>query len=157
MIWDTGCAEPGLKKKNDYKVRYRRAEMIGCADGRFKNMLVQGDRPIPEDGLREMNRGCWSTGYCGQSPERLKAHMRNQDKFDLVTLRAPKDDPEVGGDYYGLPWPCWGKPAIRHPGTANLYDTSLHVMDGGSPFRRSDERRVGQEGVSTCRSRGWPS
>src|SRR3546814_19916247 len=63
----------------------------------------------------------------GQSPERLKAHMRNQAKFDLVTLRAPKDDPEVGGDYYGLPWPCWGKPELRHPGTANLYDTSLHV------------------------------
>ena len=46
-----------------------------------------------EDILREINRGGWSTGYCGQSPERLKAHMRNQDKFDLVTLRAPKDDP----------------------------------------------------------------
>src|SRR3546814_18238681 len=61
--------------------------------------------------------------------------MRNQAKFDLVTLRAPKEDPEVGGDYYGLPWPCWGKPELRHPGTANLYDTSLHVMDGGSTFR----------------------
>src|SRR3546814_10476115 len=61
--------------------------------------------------------------------------MSNQAKFDLVTLRAPKDDPEVGGDYDGLPWPCWGKPELRHPGTANLYDTSLHVMDGGSPFR----------------------
>src|SRR3546814_18847947 len=61
--------------------------------------------------------------------------MSNQAKFDLVTLRAPKDDPEVGGDYYGLPWPCWGKPELRHPGTANLYDTRLHVMDGGSPFR----------------------
>ena len=54
------------------------------------------------------NRGGWSTGYCGQSPERLKAHMKNQAKFDLVTMRAPKDDPVVGGDYYGLPWPCWG-------------------------------------------------
>ena len=55
-----------------------------------------------------MNRGSWSTGYCGQSPERIKAHMKNQSKFDLVSMRAPKDDPEVGGDYYGLPWPCWG-------------------------------------------------
>jgi formate dehydrogenase major subunit len=50
-------------------------------------------------------------------------------------MRAPKDDPEVGGDYYGLPWPCWGKPEIRHPGTAVLYDTSRHVKDGGSTFR----------------------
>ena len=61
--------------------------------------------------------------------------MRNQEKFDLVTLRAPKDDPEVGGDYYGLPWPCWGKPEIRHPGSAILYNTNLHVKDGGGTFR----------------------
>src|SRR3546814_20670163 len=61
--------------------------------------------------------------------------MKHQDKFDIVTLRAPKDAPEVGGDYYGMPWPCWGKPEIRHPGTAVLYDTSHHVKDGGSTFR----------------------
>jgi hypothetical protein len=42
--------------------------------------------------------------------------MKNQAKFDLVTTRAPKDDSEVGGDYYGLPWPCWGSPEVRHPG-----------------------------------------
>jgi formate dehydrogenase major subunit len=52
-----------------------------------------------------------------------------------VTLRAPKDDPEVGGDYYGLPWPCWGKPELKHPGTPILYNTNLHVMDGGGTFR----------------------
>ncbi len=28
-----------------------------------------------------------------------------------------------------------GKTGLRHPGTANLYSTGLHVMDGGSPFR----------------------
>ena len=60
-----------------------------------------------EDILREINRGGWSTGYCGQSPERLKAHMRNQSKFDVVTRRAPNDDPEASGEVYGLPWPCW--------------------------------------------------
>src|SRR4029453_18526619 len=65
----------------------------------------------------------------------LKAHMRNQAKFDLVSLRAPKDAPEVGGDYYGLPWPCWGTPELKHPGTQTLYNTNLHVMDGGGTFR----------------------
>ena len=44
----------------------------------------------PEDVLREMNRCSWTIGYCGQSPERLKLHMKNQAKFDLVTLRAPR-------------------------------------------------------------------
>jgi formate dehydrogenase major subunit len=61
--------------------------------------------------------------------------MRNQDKFDLVTLRAKADVPDVGGDYYGLPWPCWGTPEIKHPGTHTLYNTNLHVKDGGGTFR----------------------
>ena len=111
------------------------AKKLGFADLMFKHIKVEGDRPVPEDVLREMNRGSWSTGYCGQSPERLKAHMKNQAKFDLVTMRAPKDDPEVGGDYYGLPWPCWGSPEVKHPGTPLLYNTNLAVMDGGGCFR----------------------
>ena len=60
-------------------------------------------------------------------------------------MRAPKDDPEVGGDTYGLPWPCWGKPEIRHPGSFILYNTNLHVKDGGSTFRaRFGVERDGQ-------------
>ncbi len=80
-----------------------------------------------------MNRASWSTGYCGQSPERLKTHMANQKDFDLVTMRA-KSGP-AKGDYYGLPWPCWGSPAVKHPGTPLLYNTNLNVMDGGGTFR----------------------
>jgi formate dehydrogenase major subunit len=133
--WGEQIVAPSFEQKDDYQVLYLLSQKLGLADWMFKHIAVEGDRPVPEDILREMNRGSWSTGYCGQSPERLKAHMRNQHKFDLVTLRAPKDDPEVGGDYYGLPWPCWGKPELRHPGTANLYSTGLNVMDGGSPFR----------------------
>ena len=61
-----------------------------------KNIKVENNRPNPEDLLREINRGGFSTGYSGQSPERLKAHMKNQGKFDLVTLRAKADEPDVG-------------------------------------------------------------
>ena len=111
------------------------AKKLGFADQMFKNIKVENDRPVAEDILREMNRGSWSTGYCGQSPERLKAHMANQAEFDLVTHAAPKDGPEVGGDYYGLPWPCWGTPEVKHPGTPLLYNTNLAVMDGGGTFR----------------------
>ncbi|MDI3307604.1 MAG: formate dehydrogenase subunit alpha, partial [Acetobacteraceae bacterium] len=135
LQWGEQIVKPSFEQKDDYEVVYLMAKKLGLADQMFKHIKVEDGRPEPEDILREMNRGSWSTGYCGQSPERLKAHMRNQAKFDLVTLRAPKDDPEVGGDYYGLPWPCWGKPEIRHPGTHILYNTELHVMDGGSPFR----------------------
>jgi formate dehydrogenase major subunit len=99
----------------------------------FKNIKVDDKLPVAEDVLREMNRGSWSTGYCGQSPERIKAHMANQKDFDMLTMRAA--DGPCKGDYYGLPWPCWGSPEVKHPGTPLLYNTNLHVMDGGGTFR----------------------
>ena len=49
------------------------------------------------------------------------------------------------GDYYGLPWPCWGTPEIKHPGSPKLYNTK-HVKDGGGTFRASFG--VEREGVS---------
>jgi len=133
--WGEQIVKPIFESKDDYEVMYRLASKLGFADKMFKNIKVTNNQPEAEDILREINRGGWSTGYTGQSPERLKAHMANQGKFDLVSLRAAKDVPEVGGDYYGLPWPCWGKPEIRHPGTHTLYNTNLHVKDGGGTFR----------------------
>jgi formate dehydrogenase major subunit len=146
LQWGEQIVKPIFESKDDYEVMYLLAKKLGFADKMFKNIKVEGDHPVPEDILREINRGGWSTGYCGQSPERLKAHMKNQAKFDLVTLRAPKDDPEVGGDYYGLPWPCWGTPEFRHPGTHTLYNTNLAVKDGGGTFRA--RFGVEREGVS---------
>jgi formate dehydrogenase major subunit len=145
LQWGEQIVPPSFESKDDYQVIYLMAKKLGVADLMFKNIKVEGDRPLPEDILREMNRGSWSTGYTGQSPERLKAHMKNQHKFDLVTLRAPKDDPEVGGDFYGLPWPCWGTPEIRHPGSPILYNAGVAAMDGGNGFRaRFGTERNGQ-------------
>ncbi len=135
LQWYEPVVKPIFESKDDYEIMYLLAKKLGFADQMFKNIKVENNVPSAEDILREINRGGFSTGYCGQSPERLKAHMKNQAKFDLVSLRAPKDDPEVGGDYYGLPWPCWGKPELKHPGTHTLYNTNLHVMDGGGTFR----------------------
>jgi formate dehydrogenase major subunit len=133
LQWGEQIVPPSFEAKDDYQAMYLLAKKLGFADRMFKNVKVEGDRPVPEDILREMNRGSWSTGYCGQSPERLKTHMANQKDFDLVTLRA--NSGPAKGDYYGLPWPCWGSPDVRHPGTALLYNTGLRVMDGGSGFR----------------------
>jgi formate dehydrogenase major subunit len=124
LQWGEEIVKPIFEAKSDYEAIYLLARKLGFGDEMFKHIKVENNEPSAEDLLREINRGGWSTGYCGQSPERLKAHMRNQAKFDLVTLRAPKDDAEVGGDYYGLPWPCWGKPEIRHPGSAPVSEPS---------------------------------
>ena len=135
LQWGEKIVDPIFESKTDYEIMFRLANRLGFGEAMFKNIKVENGVPEAEDVLREINRGGWSTGYCGQSPERLKAHMKHQDKFDLVTLRAPKDTPEVGRDYYGLPWPCWGKPELRHPGSHILYNTDLHVMEGGGTFR----------------------
>ena len=135
LQWGEQIVKPIFECKNDYDIMYLFARKLGFADQMFKNIKVDNGAVSAEDILREINRGGWSTGYCGQSPERLKAHMRNQSKFDVVTLRAPKDDPEVGGEVYGLPWPCWGTPEFKHPGTPVLYNTNLPVKEGGGTFR----------------------
>jgi formate dehydrogenase major subunit len=135
LQWGEKIVDPVFESKNDYDTMYMLTRKLGFADPMFKNIKVENGSVSAEDILREINRGGWSTGYCGQSPERLKAHMRNQAKFDVVTLRAPQNDPEVGGEYYGLPWPCWGTPEFKHPGTPVLYDTSLPVKEGGGTFR----------------------
>ncbi|HEY5306447.1 MAG TPA: formate dehydrogenase subunit alpha [Pseudolabrys sp.] len=135
LQWGEQIVQPIFESKDDSEVIYLLAKKFGFEDKMFKNIKVEGTKVPPEDVLREMNRGSWSTGYCGQSPERLKAHMKHQAVFDLITMRAPKDAPEVGGDYYGLPWPCWGSPEVKHPGTPLLYDTTKSIQDGGGTFR----------------------
>ena len=133
LQWGEQIVKPIFESKDDNEIMYRLATKLGFADKMFKNIKVENNVPVAEDILREINRGGWSTGYCGQSPERLKLHMANQKDFDLVTLRA--SDGPCKGDYYGLPWPCWGTPELKHPGTHTLYNTNLHVMDGGGTFR----------------------
>ncbi|HYF06749.1 MAG TPA: molybdopterin-dependent oxidoreductase, partial [Acetobacteraceae bacterium] len=155
--WGSKVVNPIFESKNDYEAMYRLAGAIDAAAERrgmtfrmqrdmFKPYEIRDNAPTAESILREINRGAISTGYTGQSPERLKLHMQHQDKFDLVTLRALPDAPaEIRGDYYGLPWPCWGKPEWRHPGSHILYNTNLHVKEGGGTFRaRFGVERNGQ-------------
>ena len=133
LQWGEQIVKPIFESKDDLEVMYLVAQKLGFADKMFKNIKVENNLPVAEDILREMNRGSWSTGYCGQSPERLKLHMENQKDFDMKTQRAAAGP--CKGDYYGLPWPCWGSPEVKHPGTPLLYNTNLHVMDGGGTFR----------------------
>ncbi|OZI51946.1 formate dehydrogenase subunit alpha [Bordetella genomosp. 5] len=145
LQWREQVIEPLWESRTDHMIMYQMAEKLGFGKELVKNYKMEKakggmEEPSIEDILREINACVWTIGYTGQSPERLKAHMRNMHVFDVKTLRAKGGkDPETGydltGDYFGLPWPCWGNPSLKHPGTANLYDTSLHVMDGGGNFR----------------------
>jgi formate dehydrogenase major subunit len=133
MQWGEQIVKPIFESKDDLEVMYLIAKKCGFANEMFKNIKVENNLPVAEDILREMNRGSWSTGYCGQSPERIKSHMAHQSDFDMRTQRATTGPNK--GDYYGLPWPCWGSPEVKHPGTPLLYNTNLSAMDGGGCFR----------------------
>ena len=143
--WREKVIEPLWESRSDHMIMQQFADKLGFGKELSKNYKMQKvngmDEPVPEDILREINKGVWTIGYTGQSPERLKAHMRNMHVFDVKTLKAKGNakDKETGydftGDYFGLPWPCYGTAAIKHPGSPNLYDTSKHVMEGGGNFR----------------------
>jgi formate dehydrogenase major subunit len=133
LQWREKVIEPKWDSKTDHEILYLFANKLGFADEMFKNIKVENNEPLIEDVTREFNSGMWTIGYTGQSPERLKLHMENQHTFDKTTLQAvggPAD-----GEYYGLPWPCWGTAEMGHPGTPILYDTSKPVAEGGLNFR----------------------
>jgi formate dehydrogenase major subunit len=143
--WREKVIDPMFESRTDHMIMYQLAEKFGFAkEFTAKIKVVKGKggmmEPDMEDTLREVNRGTWTIGYTGQSPERLQAHMRNMHVFDVKTLRArggkdAKTGYVLDGDYFGLPWPCFGNAALKHPGSPNLYQTSRHVMDGGGNFR----------------------
>ena len=143
--WREKVIDPLWDSRTDHMIMYQLADKLGFGKEFVKNYkMVKGkggmEEPEPESILREINGAVWTIGYTGQSPERLKAHMRNMHVFDVNTLKAKGGiDKETGykldGDYFGLPWPCFGTPELKHPGSPNLYDTSKHVMDGGGTFR----------------------
>lgn len=161
LQWREKVIDPLWESRSDHMIMYQLAEKLGFGKELVKNYKMQKvkglDEPEPESILREINASVWTIGYTGQSPERLKAHMRNMNVFDVKTLKAKGGiDKATGyvldGDYFGLPWPCYGTPELKHPGSPNLYDTSKHVMEGGGNFRANFG--VEREGASLLAADG---
>ncbi len=131
--WREQVIDPLFESLPDHTIMYKLAKKVGMADEMFKNIKVNGDEPVIEDITAEINSGMWTIGYTGQSPERLKRQMENWGQFDYTSLKA--EGGPCDGEFYGMPWPCWGTPEMGHPGTPNLYDGSKSVADGGLTFR----------------------
>lgn len=158
LQWREKVIEPMFESMPDHTLMQAMADRLGFGEQLSKNYEirtlskhgVEWKEPTPESILKEVNRSVWTIGYTGQSPERLKLHMKHMGTFDVKTLKAvggPCD-----GEYFGLPWPCWGNPELKHPGTPNLYQTDRHVMDGGGNFRANFG--VERDGVSLLAADG---
>ncbi|MFZ0789084.1 MAG: formate dehydrogenase subunit alpha [Chromatiaceae bacterium] len=149
--WRDKVIEPLFESRPDHTIMVQFARKLGFADELCKNIQVNNDEPLIEDIVREYNRGMWTIGYTGQSPERLKQHQQNWHTFDVTSLKA--NGGPADGDFYGLPWPCWGTAEMRHPGSPNLYDTSKTVAEGGLPFRA--RFGVEHDGVNLLAEDSW--
>lgn len=133
LQWRDRVIEPMFESLPDHVIMYKFAKKLGYDKQLCKHIKVNGEEPYIEDITREYNRGMWTIGYTGQSPERLKAHQKNWHTFNTTSLQAQGGP--VNGEYYGLPWPCWGDAEMKHPGTPILYDTNKTVAEGGLNFR----------------------
>ncbi len=133
LQWREKVIDPLFESLPDHTIMYKFAKKLGFADQFTANIAVNDDEPLIEDITREFNTGMWTIGYTGQSPERLKAHKEHRSTFNTTTLQA--EGGPLDGEYYGMPWPCWGTPEMKHPGTPLLYDTSKSVAEGGLNFR----------------------
>ena len=133
LQWRSKVIEPLFESLPDQTIMYKFAKKLGFDEQFTKHIKVNNDEPLIEDITREYNRGMWTIGYTGQSPERLKEHQENWHTFNPDTMLA--EGGPVDGEAYGLPWPCWGTPEMKHPGTPILYDTSKPVAEGGLNFR----------------------
>ena len=130
--WRSQVVEPLFESMPDHEILFELAKRIGFYDELTRTIRdAEGKIEWPEAATREIASIVKSIGLTGWTPERLKRHQANWDKFDEKTLMG-KEGTEVAGEYYGLPWPCWTE---KHPGSPNLYDINRPVMQGGMGFR----------------------
>src|SRR5262249_58449396 len=85
LQWGEQIVPPGFEAKDDYQVMYLMARKLGFADGLFKNIKIEGDRPLPEDILREMNRGSCRRAYWAQRPSGSSCPWRTRRTSVLST------------------------------------------------------------------------
>ena len=130
--WRSQVCKPLYESIPDHELLFELAKRIGFYDELTRTIRdADGKIEWPEAATREIANIVKSIGLTGWTPERLKRHQENWDKFDEKTLMG-KEGTDVAGEYYGLPWPCWTE---KHPGSPNLYDISKPVMQGGMGFR----------------------
>ena len=147
--WRSQVCKPLYESMPDHEVLFELAKRIGFYDELTRTIRgADGKIEWPEAATREISTIVKSIGLTGWTPERLKRHQENWDKFDEKTLLGKPGTP-VEGEYYGLPWPCWTE---KHPGSPKLYDITTPVAQGGMGFRN----RFGLEhnGVSQLAASG---
>lgn len=131
--WSEPVSPPAHDSKPDLQIMQELAARFGFGEhfNWGSGQELYNGKSSYEDALREINLGARTIGY-QMSPERLQRQLENDDAFSTETLRADSEGTNVGGEYWGLPWPCWGD---SHPGTPIIWRDDMDPQDGGHDFR----------------------
>ncbi|WP_224268096.1 formate dehydrogenase subunit alpha [Haloprofundus salinisoli] len=131
--WRNPVRPPGHNSKTDMEIIQLFADALGFGehfDWGSGNGLFNG-RSTYEDALREINLGVRTIGY-QQDPERLQRQYEYDWAFSTEDLKVDKPGLPVSGEYWQLPWPCWGE---GHPGTPIIWRDDIDPREGGQDFR----------------------
>src|SRR2546423_6343417 len=83
LQWRERVISPLFESQTDQAIMYQFAKKFGFGPEFVKKLEIwkpdgdaKFDEPTPESMLKEINASNWTIGYTGQSPERLKLHMK---------------------------------------------------------------------------------
>ncbi|SHG73574.1 molybdopterin-dependent oxidoreductase [Halobaculum gomorrense] len=131
--WSEAVRPPSHNTRPDMQIMQELANYLGFGDhfdwGSGPEMY--NGKSTYEECLREVNLGVRTIGYC-QDPERLQQHLEYDYAFSSENLQADSPGTPVHGDYWMLPWPCWGE---GHPGTPIIWNDDKDPRNGGQDFR----------------------
>ncbi|MFC7199872.1 molybdopterin oxidoreductase family protein [Halospeciosus flavus] len=131
--WSEPVRPPSHNTKPDMQIIQELADELGMGEhfdwGTGPNLY--SGKSTYEEALREINVGVRTIGY-QQAPERLQQHLEYDYAFSTEDLQANVSGTPVDGDYWMLPWPCWGE---GHPGTPIIWRDDIDPRNGGQDFR----------------------
>ncbi|MFW6434934.1 MAG: formate dehydrogenase subunit alpha, partial [Halovenus sp.] len=130
--WSEPVGAPKHNSKPDLQIMQELADRLGFGEhfdwGQGAEMY--NGKSSYEDVVREFNLGTNTIGY-RQTPERLQQHLEYDYAFSNEDLKGAEGTP-VAGEYWMLPWPCWGE---GHPGTPIIWNDDMDPNEGGQDFR----------------------
>jgi len=130
--WSQPVRPPAHNSKPDLQIMQELAGELGFGehfDWGEGEELYNG-KATYEAVIREFALGTMTIGY-RQDPERLQQHLEYDYAFSSEDLQGAEGTP-VEGEYWMLPWPCWGE---GHPGTPIIWNDDRNPNNGGQDFR----------------------
>jgi formate dehydrogenase major subunit len=130
--WSEPVKPPSHNSRPDLRIMQELADALGFGE-HFDwgaGPEIHNGKSSYENVIREYNLGTNTIGY-RQTPERLQQHLEYDYAFSHEDLEGAEGTP-VEGEYWMLPWPCWGE---GHPGTPIIWNDDLNPNNGGQDFR----------------------